>query len=97
MANFFIDPVGLMGSVLRFCTSTEVPWLTIPSTGSWTLWALATSAFDDLDVDIYIYLMCIYIYIMCLLYVYVYIYYICVYIYMYNIFIYICVFIFIYA
>eukprot|EP00434_Breviolum_minutum_P028797 symbB.v1.2.025470.t1/scaffold2474.1/size78372/2 len=27
----------------QFCTSTEVPWLTIPSTGSWTLWALATS------------------------------------------------------
>ncbi len=46
MAKLSVDPVGPMGSC-RFCTSTEVPLtLTIPSTGSWTLWALATSAFD---------------------------------------------------
>lgn len=68
MANLLVDPVCLMGSVLRFCTSTEVPWLTIPSTGSWTLWALATSAFDDLDVYIYIYCICIHLY-MCILYI----------------------------
>lgn len=72
MANLLVDPVCLMGSVLRFCTSTEVPWLTIPSTGSWTLWALATSAFDDLDVYIYILYMYTFIYVYIIYTVYIY-------------------------